>query len=115
MELGRLVLLISKEKNNVFPVVDGQEKLIGVINLVNIRKVVFRQELYRVFHAGQLMEEPPARLNINDPMGVVMDKFEETGASSLPVLKDDGTFVGFISKTKLYSHYRQILVDYSEE
>lgn len=115
MELGRLVLLISKEKNNVFPVVDGQEKLIGVINLVNIRKVVFRQELYRVFHAGQLMEEPPARLNMNDPMGVVMDKFEETGASSLPVLKDDGTFVGFISKTKLYSHYRQILVDYSEE
>ena len=115
MELGRLVLLVSKEMYNVFPVVDGLGRLLGVINLVNIRKIVFRQELYRVFKAEQLMEEPPARLTINDSMGVVMDAFERTGAVSLPVLKDDGTFVGFISKTKLYSYYRQVLVDYSEE
>lgn len=115
MELGRLVLLISKEKSDVFPVVDAQGTLKGVINLVNIRKVVFRQELYRQFVAEQLMEDPPALLSVNDAMAVVMDKFEETNADVLPVLSNEGIFAGFVSKTKLYSNYRQLLVDFSEE
>ena len=115
MELGRLVLLISKEKTDVFPVVNGLGNLIGIINLVHIRKVIFRQELYRVFHAEQLMEKAPGILRINDSVSTVMNLFEKTGASTLPVLNEDDTFVGFISKTKLYSYYRQVMVDFSEE
>ena len=115
MTLGRFVLLVSKEKYDVFPVVDGQGNLKGIINITNIRQVMFRQELYNYFQVEQLMEQPVALLYINDPTSIVMDKFEETGASTLPVLDNDGKFVGFISKTKLYSTYRQILVDFSEE
>jgi CIC family chloride channel protein len=115
MELGKLVLLIAKEKTNAFPVVDGLGNLHGIIYLLDIRKVVFRQELYHTFTARQLMEDPPCRLNIDDPMTLVMDRFQKTNAEVLPVMDTNGKFVGLIYQTQLYSAYRQMLVDFSEE
>lgn len=115
MTLGRLVLLIAREKVNVFPVTDGSNHLLGVIDLSKIRKVLFRQELYNQFTAAQLMEEPPARLSIEDPVTVVMDTMEKTHADTLPVVNNRGEYVGFITRTKLYAMYRQVMVDYSEE
>ena len=115
MTLGRLVLLIAREKVNVFPVTDGSNHLLGVIDLSKIRKVLFRQELYNQFTAAQLMEEPPARLSIEDPVTVVMDTMEKTHADTLPVVNSLGEYVGFITRTKLYAMYRQVMVDYSEE
>lgn len=115
MKLGEIVLLISREKVNVFPVTDGTGHLLGIIELQKIRKVLFRQELYNVFTAGQLMEKPVACLTIDDPMQVVMDTIEKTGADTLPVVDRDALFIGFVSKAKLYVMYRQVMVDYSEE
>lgn len=115
MNLGELVMLVSKEAGEDFAVCDDGGRLLGIINLQHIRKVLFRQELYKVFTARQLMENPPARLVVDDPMNVVMDRFEQTGANVLPVQDATGVFVGFISKTKLYSVYRQTMVDFSEE
>lgn len=115
MKLGDIVLLISRERVNVFPVTDGTGHLLGIIELQKIRKVLFRQELYNVFNAGQLMEKPVACLTIDDPMQVVMDTMESTRANTLPVVDRDNIFIGFVSKVKLYAMYRQIMVDYSEE
>ena len=115
MKLGEMVLLISREKVNVFPVTDGTGHLLGIIELQKIRKVLFRQELYNVFTAGQLMEKPVACLTIDDPMQVVMDTIEKTGADTLPVVDRDALFIGFVSKAKLYAMFRQVMVDYSEE
>ena len=115
MKLGEMVLLISREKVNVFPVTDGTGHLLGIIELQKIRKVLFRQELYNVFTAGQLMEKPVACLTIDDPMQVEMDTIEKTGADTLPVVDRDALFIGFVSKAKLYAMYRQVMVDYSEE
>lgn len=115
MKLGEIVLLISREKVNVFPVTNGTGHLLGIIELQKIRKVLFRQELYNVFTAGQLMEKPVACLTIDDPMQVVMDTIEKTGADTLPVVDRDALFIGFVSKAKLYAMYRQVMVDYSEE
>ena len=115
MKLGEMVLLISREKVNVFPVTDGTGHLLGIIELQKIMKVLFRQELYNVFTAGQLMEKPVACLTIDDPMQVVMDTIEKTGADTLPVVDRDALFIGFVSKAKLYAMYRQVMVDYSEE
>ena len=61
------------------------------------------------------MEKPVACLTIDDPMQVVMDTIEKTGADTLPVVDRDALFIGFVSKAKLYAMYRQVMVDYSEE
>lgn len=115
MKLGRFVLIIAREKANVFPVTDEGHHLLGVIDISRLRNVLFRQELYDSFTTGQLMEKPAAVLRVDDPVTVVMETMDRTHADTLPVVNNLGEFVGFVSRTKLYAMYRQVMVDYSEE
>ena len=115
MDLGQLVGVISKSRRNLFPVLDDGGRLIGVVNMDSIRNIMFRQELYRRFHVERFMESPRARLSINDPMDVVMRKFDETEAWNLPVEDEDGLYIGFVSKSKIFSAYRNVLIELSEE
>lgn len=115
MYLGQVVQKISTSKSLHFAVVDAGGKLMGVININKIRKIIFRSELYRTYKADQLMYKPEVRLSTTDSMAVVMDKFSDCDAGTLPVITPDNTFVGFVSRTRLYASYRQIMKDYSEE
>jgi len=42
-------------------------------------------------------------------MDSVMKKFDKTDAWRLPVIKEDMTYLGFISKSRILSAYRQEL------
>lgn len=115
MHLGQIVQIVAKSKRIHFAVTDPKGHLLGVINLNSIRQIIFRSELYRQFRAADLMEHPRVVLRTDEPMTVVMDKFQDSDAGTLPVLNTDGTFAGFISRTRLYTYYRQIMLDFSEE
>ncbi|MBR4594272.1 MAG: chloride channel protein, partial [Bacteroidaceae bacterium] len=115
MDLGQLVNIIARSKRNLFPVVDDNDCLVGVVNLESIRNIMFRQELYHRFMVQKLMELPPARLSVKDPMDTVMKKFDETGAWNLPVEDEEGRYVGFVSKSKIFNSYRSVLLELSEE
>ena len=115
MYLGQIVQAVSKSKSLHFAVVDMKGGMMGVINVNKIRQVIFRSELYRMYKATQLMQQPEIVLRTDDNMQIVMDKFSRCDAGTLPVLNPDGTFVGFVSRTRLYASYRQIIKDFSEE
>ncbi|MFW6370986.1 MAG: chloride channel protein [Bacteroidota bacterium] len=110
--LRRLVKTISKSKRNIFPVVDEENTLLGIVLLDNIREIIFNTEMYDEMKVSSLMIMPPATVSTNDTMEAVMTKFNETGAWNLPVV-NQGKYVGFISKSKLFSIYRKWLVDIS--
>ena len=103
--LGNLVEIISKSKRNIFPVTDIENKLLGIIILDNIREIMFKNELYDKVSAKELMTNPPATISPTQTMETVMKKFDETGAWNLPVI-DNGQYVGFISKSSVFSSYR---------
>ncbi len=115
MDLGQMVRVISKAKRNVFPVVNKDGELLGVVLLDDIRNLMFRQELYHRFAVDNFMVSAPAKLNVNDSMDAVMTKFDDTGAWNLPVVDDEGKYIGFVSKSKIFNTYRQVLVDFSAE
>lgn len=115
MDLGQMVKVISKAKRNVFPVVNKDGELLGVVLLDDIRNLMFRQELYHRFTVDKFMVSAPAKLNVNDSMDAVMTKFDDTGAWNLPVVDDEGKYIGFVSKSKIFNTYRQVLVDFSAE
>ena len=94
---------------------DEAESLVGIVSLESIRNIMFRQELYHRFTVQKLMELPPARLSVKDPMETVMKKFDETGAWNLPVEDENGHYVGFVSKSKIFNSYRNVLLELSEE
>lgn len=112
--LGELVKIISKSKRNIFPVIDENENLHGIVLLDDIRNLMFRPEKYDKFIVKQLMIIPPATVDINDPMELVMSKFEKSGAWNLPVI-ENGKYIGFISKSRIFNTYRKVLVHYSDE
>lgn len=105
----------SLSKAPVLAVLDQAGNLLGEIDLNKIRHIAFRTELYHHFQAKQLMVPPLATLRIGDPMEDVMKAFEKTGAQHLPVLNDDNHFYGYITRAHLYSQYRQMVADFSNE
>jgi len=113
-KLGDLVKVISKSKRNIFPVVDEYNILEGVVSLDEVREIMFNQELYDTTFIKDLMTMPPSYIDRKENIETVMETFRKTGAWNLPVL-DNGYYVGFISKSRIYTTYRELLVQFSEE
>ena len=115
MDLGELVKAISASRRNIFPVTDKSGILIGIVTLEDIRNIMFRQELNHRFTVGKLMTAIPARLYDTDSMEQVMRTFDDTKAWNLPVVDEEGHYLGFVSKSKIFNSYRQVLVHFSED
>ena len=114
-ELSQIVHRISRSKGSVIPVLDAAGNLLGEIDIQKIRHVVFRTELYHHFTAQQLMQQPLAKLSDNLPMTVVMKTFDDTHADHLPVLDADGHLKGYLSRQHVFTQYRHMVADMSED
>ena len=115
MSLGKFVNVISMSTTGFLPVLDKGGNLLGEVDLNKIRNVMFRTELYHHFTVEQLMTPPAATLGVDDPMEDVMRKFDETNAYVLPVTDTDSRLIGYISRTRMYAMYRQMVADMSAE
>ena len=115
MTLGELCKVIAESRRNLFPVIDHEGRLLGVLLLDEVRNIMFQPRLYNRFTVGQLMNSPLAVLNNSMPMEKVMQVFEDTGAWNLPVTDDDKHYLGFVSKSKIFNSYRRVLVHFSDE
>jgi CIC family chloride channel protein len=112
--LGNLVKSISRSKRNLFPVITSQNMLIGVVLLDSIRHIIFNADMYNRVYVRDLMQPPPAHISPGESMESVMKKFEDNEAWNLPVI-NNGEYIGFLSKSKLFSYYRKWLIEISEE
>ena len=115
MTLGELVKVISVSHRNIFPVVDENGIFLGILLLDEVRNIMFQPRLYKRFTVEQLMTSPIAVLSDTMPMEKVMEVFEDTGAWNLPVTDNDKRYIGFVSKSKIFSAYRDVLMQFSEE
>jgi len=111
--LGELVKVVSRSSRNLFPVVNEDGSLEGIVLLDDIRQVMFKPKKYDKIQVWELMIQHPDAIASTDSMEVVMEKFQQTGAWNLPVI-DEGKYVGFVSKSKLFNDYRKILKDFHE-
>ena len=115
MMLSELVHKISRSRVDVLPVTDTGNHLIGEIDMMKLRHILFRTELYHRFSVRQLMSEPPALLGVNDPMEDVMKAFDSTNAQQLPVVTTDKELIGYVNRAHVYSLYRKIVADLSTD
>jgi len=113
--LRQLVNVIANSHRNIYPVVDSENTFYGIIFLDQIRNIMFKPELYDTTLVSSLMFMPSQSIDINeDDMESVATKFQHSGKYNLVVL-DAGKYVGFVSRANVFSHYREILKDLSEE
>lgn len=113
--LGELVRVIASSQRNLFPVVDAEGRFQGVVTLDSVRPIMFDRTRYGSVKVDGLMSSVPAFIYIDEKMDSVMRKFESTGAWNLPVLDDENKYLGFVSKSKIFSSYRDRLKAVSDE
>ena len=112
MSLGDIVTrAIAQSSRNVFPVVGDDGKLVGLVQVDNIRNIMFRPELYDRFYVSRIMVSPPAKIMNNMSMDKIMKIFDDTKAWNLPVINVEGHYLGFVSKSRILNSYREVLVD----
>ncbi|MEJ1221671.1 chloride channel protein [Sediminicola sp. 1XM1-17] len=115
MTLGEMLHdSVAKSTRNIFPVIDENDALVGIILLDDIREIMFDSSLYESTMVGSLMHSAPEYIFYEkDTMQEVMKKFQDSGAWNLPVIKD-GKYHGFISKSKLLTAYRRKLINFTK-
>lgn len=114
MNLKEMVDTISVSNRNLFPVTDSEGNLKGVVLLDEIRNIIFRADLYKKMHVSRFMSAVPEVIEITYPMDKVMEIFDRTNAWNLPVV-DNGRYVGFVSKSKIFNSYRRVLRHFTED
>ena len=76
---------------------------------------MFKYEQYETMHVYNFMRSAPAYVYIDEKMDSVMKKFEQTEAWNLPVVDHERTYIGFVSKSKIFSAYREQLKQVSHD
>jgi CIC family chloride channel protein len=113
--LGDLVKVIATSKRNIFPVVDHYNQFQGIVFLDDVRKIMFDQSQYESVQIPAIMKNAPAMVYYDEKMESVMDKFEVTQAWNLPVVDRNNKYLGFVSKSKIFSSYREQLQQVSHD
>jgi CIC family chloride channel protein len=114
LTLGQMTYHIARSKRDLFPVVDKDGMLKGMIKMNDVRNLMFEQDLYEKITVRDLMYMPEFYISPNDPMDVIVEKFQACKRYNLAVL-DEGKYIGFISRAKVFSTYRDTMVDMSHE
>ncbi len=107
--LRTLVSTITRSRRNLFPVVDDNQELVGVILLDGVKEMMFNQELYDKIVIKDIMTHPLAIISLEESLNSVLKKFEETGQWNLPVI-ENRRYIGFLSKSSILSEYRTELL-----
>lgn len=112
--LGELVKVIARSERNVFPVIDEDNNFLGVVFINEIRDIMFNHELYETTYVQNLMFMPEPLVGIDETMEDVARKFSECAHYNLPVL-NNGKYVGFVSRANVFSAYRKMVKESSQE
>ena len=115
MTLGQLVEVVSGSDRNIFPVVDSKNRFQGYVSLGDIRKDMFRTDQYETLHVFNYMRSAVEYVYNDEKMDSVMRKFEKTDAWNLPVIDHNRVYLGFVSKSKIFSAYRDELKMVSQD
>jgi chloride channel protein, CIC family len=107
--LKTLIKVISTSTRNTYPVINDKRDLMGIIQLDNIRGIIFGAERPEDMAIEKLMNPPAAVIHVNETLHDVLRKFDETGLWNLPVVHN-GQYMGFVSKSSVLTKYRAELL-----
>ncbi len=113
-KLNDLINAIGNSTRNVFPVIDKEDKFVGLVTLDSVRDIIFKPELYDQIWVKDLLYVPPQLVNRTDSMEEVAQKFHNSGKYVLAVV-DNERYIGFVSRSTVFSKYRRLIKHFSED
>ena len=113
--LQELTDVIKRCSRNIYPVVNSQCELEGIITMDDVRQIMFDVDMQEKILIRTIMKIPKERVFVGENMQEIMKKFEKTGAWNLPVVTKEQVYIGFYSKSKIFNAYRSRLIKQHEE
>ena len=110
--LGDVVQIISKARRNIFPVIDNFGRLLGVVQLDDLREDMFNRDKWGR-SITYYMIQPPYKILQHEMIQSVLPRFEESHTWMLPVVDKENRYLGFISKSRVLNAYREALMKIS--
>ena len=110
--LRDLTVAISKSSRNLFPVVDKEGILKGMVKMDDVRNMIFDHDIYDTVKISEIMYMPAYFIDPNDSMEIVANKFESSGRFNLAVI-ENGKYIGFVSRAQVFTKYRKQIIDVS--
>jgi len=110
--LRDLTEAITRAHRDLFPVVESDGKMVGMVKMDDVRGMIFKHELYDKIKISELMYMPAYHIDPNDNMEIVANKFESSGRYNLAVI-ENGKYLGFISRARVFTKYRKQIIDVS--
>jgi CIC family chloride channel protein len=92
------------QPRDVYPVVDGMGKLVGVITTDELRMLDAEPDLILLTNASDLMR-PPTSVHASDDLRTALDRMVSIGAREVPVTDEAGRFVGFVEEATIAQAY----------
>ncbi len=115
--LRDLVEAIQNSRRNLFPVLSDDDKFLGVIALDDVRKIIFRPDLYDSVAVEDLMHplSEGDMVRAEDTLSDVVEKFKIGDRYNLVVVDSNDVYLGFLSRANTFSAYRRFISDTSDE
>ncbi|MBF0202019.1 MAG: chloride channel protein [Desulfamplus sp.] len=109
MLLREFLYTVKRSTRNYFPVEDPETgRFLGMMRLDQIKPYFFNSVMYDTVIVEQIMEANPETVQYDDDLTEVLNRMDQKGEFSIPVVSD-GKFVGMISKATLLDKYRDEL------
>ena len=108
-----LLPLVSSSKRNIFPVVDKEGFFCGHVLFDDVRSIIFDTQYY-----DQSIQNfavlPEYVIHPEEPMEEIVHKFQKSGKYNIPVIQG-GKYLGYISRANVFSAYRKMMSEISED
>ena len=111
--LGDVVNIISVARRNIFPVVSTSGKLLGIVQLDDLRNDMFDRDKWDESILSYMVQ-PPDKIMSSDTIQSIMPRFEQAKTWMLPVVDKENRYMGFIAKSQILNAYREALVNVSQ-
>lgn len=106
--IHQLIKAFRESNRNVFPVVDEQEAFVGIILLDDVKDWLLKPEESAGVRLDDLARKNITTIDLSEDAATAVSKFEKSDLWNLPVIRE-GLYVGFISRSNMFSHYRRII------
>ena len=103
-----IIAAVCSSPRNVYPVVNDNDMLIGIFTLEDAKKYIFAVEENAHLMVRDIMYQPSSYVSVNDRIELIARKMHSSGRYNIPVL-DNGRYLGFISRARLFSKYQHEL------
>jgi CIC family chloride channel protein len=87
MSLREILKLLPESRQNYFPVLDGNDRLVGIFSTDDIRTYLYDESIWQLAVARDIMTTQLVIVAQDDDLNTAMRRFTELNLDEIPVLE----------------------------